>query len=409
MATACYLVLFLAAPGIAEFFRQPELAAILRVAALGLMCMGFQVVQGVQFTRRMDFKVHTFASLGAVTVSAVTGISLALNGFGVWSLVYAGLGRRVTAAATLWIASGWRPSLEFSRSSMRQIVGFGGPVLLSALLGALFTNIHTLVIGRVFSVVDLGFFNRGRAVQQIASDTATQPILRVLFPAFSRIHDDRDRMAAAYLRVLKVVAFLLFPVLFLIAAASEPLVLLIYTNRWSDSIPYLRLLALTGAWLPIALVVLNVTKALGQPTVFLRLNVVRHLLVLAAIALTYRCGIEAIIIGIGLAHVLLVGVVMVDVLKRLPISLPQQVAGIGGPLMVSTAALLPCYWLRTSTEFPLVIQIGLLATAFSVVYLAITVAFKFTALADLLKVSRPVWNKWAVGRAACSRVEAWVS
>lgn len=409
VATACYFVLFLAAPGLAEFFREPELAAILRVAALGLICMGFQVVQGVRFTRRMDFKVPTFASLGAVTVSAVTGISLALNGFGVWSLVYAGLARRVTAVAVLWIASGWTPSLAFSRSSMQKIVGFGGPLLLSSLLGALFTNIHTLVIGRVFSVADLGFFNRGRAVQQIASDTATQPVLSVLFPVFSRIHDDRERMAAAYLRVLQVVAFLVFPALFLIAATSEPLVLLIYTDKWSASIPYLRLLALTGVWLPIALVVLNVTKALGQSVVLLRLNTVRHLFAVAAIALTYRYGIEAIITGLGVAHVLFLGVVMAELPKRLPVSFSQQVTRIGGPLLVSTAAFLFCSWLRTSIQLSLLAQLGLIVTAFHLVYLPTAFALKFAACGDLLTVSRPAWNKWPLARSACTRLEAWVS
>ncbi|WP_374330148.1 lipopolysaccharide biosynthesis protein [Soonwooa sp.] len=155
-----YAVMFIAAPYIADFFKQPVLTKITRLYTLSFIISAFTAVQVTRLHKHLDFKTETKSSLVSTLVSAVVGVSLAYSGFGVMSLVWMGLAGAVVNTAMLWVQSGWRPSLIFDQQKFRYHFGFGSRMMFSGILDILFSNAYTILIGKFYAPAQLGFYNR---------------------------------------------------------------------------------------------------------------------------------------------------------------------------------------------------------------------------------------------------------
>lgn len=394
-ALVCGGLLLLLAPTIAGFYGQLLLAEILLVAPLGLLLQAALLVQGIQFQRRLDFRTPVLVGFAGLIISAIVGVSMALLGYGVWSLVFAALSRQFVTAALFWFVSDWRPSLLFSRASLLEITGFGGPILGVTLLRRLTENLPSLLIGKVYSAATLGFYNRGLAIREIASQSATAPLGRVLFPSFSRIQQDSVRMASVYIRTLSVVAFALFPVLFCLSLLAEPLVFLVYDERWAASIPYLKWLALMGAWIPLNMVNSSVIKSLGHTKVFFKLSIVGQLATVVALALSFRFGIVPIILAVGAAQFFALCINDLYLGKTLPLHLSDFVKALLPPILISGGLYLACLPILGSLSTNL-LQILILAPVFALLYTVLAFLFKVHALNDLLTITQPYWIRWAL-------------
>lgn len=290
-------LLCLAAPWIALFYDQPKLTPLARVMSLMVVINAFGLIQSTVLTKELNFRVITKASLAASVLSGAIGISLAAFGFGVWSLVAQHISSALLRTASLWLVNIWRPAAIFSFASLRQMFGFGSRVMASGLLNAFFANIYLLTIGKLFSAADLGFFSRARRFQELPTQTLSWTVGRVAFPVFSSIQDDPARLRRGLRSVLTSLAFLNFPVMIGILATARPLVLAMLTEKWAPSIPYLRLLCVEGLLYPMNWFNMNVLYAVGRSDLCLRLEVVKKVLIVVGIAVTWRWGIQAIICG----------------------------------------------------------------------------------------------------------------
>jgi teichuronic acid exporter len=290
-------LLCLAAPWIALFYDQPGLTPLARVMSLMVVINAFGLIQNTVLTKELNFRVMTKASLTASVLSGGIGISLAAFGFGVWSLVAQQVSYALLRTVSLWLANTWRPAAVFSFASLRQMFGFGSRVMASGLLNTFFGNIYLLTIGKLFSASDLGFFSRAKRFQELPTHTLSWTIGRVTFPVFASIQDDPARLRRGLKSVLTSLAFLNFPLMIGILATARPLVLAMLTEKWAPSIPYLRLLCLEGLLFPMNWFNMNVLYAIGRSDLCLRLEVVKKVLIVVSIAITWRWGIEAMIGG----------------------------------------------------------------------------------------------------------------
>ncbi len=287
----------LAAPWIADFYNQPLLTPLTRVLSLNLIINAFGLVQTTLLTRNIDFKTQMKVSMIATFLSGTIGVTLAFKGFGVWSLVAQSLGNNLFRTVLLWFFNTWRPSLVFSLKAMRVMFGFGSRLLASGLLDTVFRNIYLVVIGKLFSPAALGFYSRGQRIQELPTKSFSSIISRVTFPAFSTIQDDSKRLKRGMRKAVKTMAFVNFPLMIGLAVVAKPLVLVLLTEKWAPCIPYLQLLCVVGMLLPLHVINLNVLTAQGRSDLFLRLEVLKKILVVIAIAITYRWGIIAMIYG----------------------------------------------------------------------------------------------------------------
>ena len=290
-------VLCLIAPLIATFYNQPILTPLTRALSLVIVINSFGLIQTSILSKNIDFKAQTKVSLIAGIISGIMGIILAIMGFGVWSLVVQQITSTFFRTLLLWFFSDWRPTLIFSFRSLREMFGFGSRLLASGLLNQIFDNIYLLVIGKLFSARDLGFFTRALNFQELPSSTLSRMVDRVTFPVFSSIHDDPARLKRGLKKALTTLVLVNFPMMIGLAVIARPLVLMLLTEKWAESIPYLQLLCFVGLLFPLQVINLNLLKALGRSDLFLRLEIIKKVLIIMNIAITWRWGISCIIYG----------------------------------------------------------------------------------------------------------------
>jgi len=297
-------LLCLAAPWIAAFYGQPILTPLTRALSLTIVINSLGMIQNTILTKQINFKVQTKVSLIAGTLSGSIGITLAALGFGVWSLVIQQITAAFFSAVSLWYFSPWRPALIFSFNALRGMFGFGSRMLLSSLLNQIFDNIYFLVIGRLFSAADLGFFTRAQSLNDIPSQTVSGMVGRVTFPVFSAIQDDPARLKRGLKKALTMLGLVNFPMMIGLAVVARPLVLVMLTEKWAPSIPYLQLLCVVGLLYPLHMMNLNMLQALGRSDLFLRLEIIKKFMIAINIAVTWRWGISAMIYGIIITSII---------------------------------------------------------------------------------------------------------
>lgn len=297
-------ILCLVAPWIAAFYRQPILTSLTRMSSLVLVINSFALIQTTILTKKIDFKTQTKVSLVAGIGSGILAVVLAMSGFGVWSLALQQIFASLIRTVFLWLFNPWRPSLTFSFAALRQMFGFGSRVFFSGLIDQVFENIYSLVIGRLFSASDLGYFARASSIEQLPAHTLGGMVGRVVFPVFSTIQNDSVRLKRGLRKAFISLAMISFPVMIGLAAVADPLVRVLLTDKWSPSVPYLQLLCLAGILYSGHLTNLSLLKAMGRSDLFLRLEIIKKLLVVANIAITWRWGIRAMAAGIVIVSVL---------------------------------------------------------------------------------------------------------
>ena len=290
-------MLWLAAPWIARFYAQPMLIAPTRVLGLNFLFTAFGLIQTTLLTKQLDFKTQAKVRLLAVGGSGVVGISMALLGAGIWSLVFQSLSNTLFDSLLLWGFSRWRPRRALDLGALRELFGFSSRMLASGVLDTLFRNIYNIVIGKMFLPADLGYYTRANSLQQIPSQTLSNVIGRVTFPLFSEIQQQPERIRNGVRKALRTVALINFPLMIGLIVTARPLIVTLIGEKWLPAVPYLQLLAVAGMFYPLSAINLNVLLARGRSDLFLRLEIIKKTLIVIALLISWRWGIEAIIFG----------------------------------------------------------------------------------------------------------------
>lgn len=299
ISVAIYTLLYVGAPAVASFYSQPELINLLRVLGLVVIVNSFMVIQQAILSIKMDFKTMAKASIVAVMVSSAIAVFMALYNFGVWALVGQSLSYSFLQVAILNILNKWRPDARFSRESFQRLFGFGSKLLLSSMIDTFYQNIYQLIIGKQFSSVQVGYFTQARNLTAIPAATLTAIIQRVTYPMLSAMQDDVPRLERNYLRIMQLSALIIFPIFFGLAAVADDLILLLLGEEWQESAILVSIIAFGIALYPIHAVNLNFLKVKGRSDLFLRLEIIKKLIVTLVLLVTVPLGIEAICIGMA--------------------------------------------------------------------------------------------------------------
>lgn len=292
-----YAVLFVISPWVAEFYNQPILSPIVRVSGLNVLLNSLCVVQQAKLTFNIDFKSQAKVTLTATIISGAIGVILAYMGYGVWSLVWQGVASAVCRTCLLWIIAGWRPKSGFSNDSFHYLLGYGSKMLASGLLNTIYNNVYPIVIGKFYSPVQLGLFSRAQGWAALPSSNITTILQRVTFPVLSSIQDDEKRLRADYRRLLKMSAFVVFPLMLLLAAVASPLVRVVITSKWDGCAVYLQIICFAMMWYPIHAINLNLLQVKGRSDLFLRLEIIKKIMGVGVMCVTIPLGVLAMCWG----------------------------------------------------------------------------------------------------------------
>lgn len=294
-AAALYLVLFFTAPLIAGFFGQPVLTGVVRVLSLSLIVTALSIVQKVILMRKLDFRTQAIISVVSSVLSGTVGIWMAVEGCGVWSLVVLQLSRLVFSTVILWLTSRWMPSFLFSSSSFREMFSFGGRMLLSAIISTVWTEVYSFVIGKAYTPSVLGQYSRADKFRNMVTSNVSTVMQRVTYPVLASIRDDRERQGRAYRKVIRTTVLITFSAVLGLAAVSEAFVLVLVGDQWIPAVGYLRILCLSGLFIPLMICSANILNANGDSGKTLRLEIMKTGLSVIPVLAGIFISIEALL------------------------------------------------------------------------------------------------------------------
>ena len=297
MGILMYAALFFASPYIASYFETPVLIPLVRVTALTFLWGPITTVQYVILKRKLDFKTPTKISIATKIFSAIVGITMAYMGYGLWALVISGvLSGFLNLILIVW-AVRWYPRTGWSNESFKYLWGYGNKMLASSLLETAYSNITPLFVAKYYSPADLGVYNRARNYAIMPSQNVTGVIQNVTFPVLSKMQDDDESLARNYRRMLKTTAFVVFPLMMLLAGLARPLILTMITAKWEACIILLQLLCFSLMWYPIHSINLNLLQVKGRTDLFFRLEVIKKIIGLSILVVTLPLGLVVFCIG----------------------------------------------------------------------------------------------------------------
>jgi len=283
---ALYALSFFLAPLVAAFYNEPRVADVIRVASIVFIVRGLGLVSNSMLTREMVFKRQSQAALIGNASGAVATLWLAMEGFGVWSLVYGNIITEIVTNLLIFLFYPWKPDFSFSFSKVKDLIHFGSKVAVAQLFWYLSSSMDLLIAGKILGKTQLGYYAIAVQLALIPLDKMVSTISQVAFPAFSTVQDNPALLRRYYLKVVNVVAFASFPVCWGIVLVAESAVPLLLSEKWLPVILPLQILSMVTAFRAIHIVNAPLEMAVGRPGITIR----NFVIITSVLALSFFIG-----------------------------------------------------------------------------------------------------------------------
>ncbi|MFI3326236.1 MAG: lipopolysaccharide biosynthesis protein [Clostridia bacterium] len=390
--TLIYFLLFLAAPFIADFYNQEILTNVIRVLGLKIIISGLLSVQTAYVTRNMMFKKYFYSNLSGSFFSGVVGVAMVYNGFGVWSLVGQALSEVAINTVVLWYTIKFRPKMTFSLERLKGLFSFGWKVLVSNLMNTLYSNLKSLLIGKMYSTTDLAFYNKADQFPRLIITNLNVSIDSVLFSSMSKAQDNIAKVKAMARTSVKTSSYIVWPCMIGLFVCAEPLVELLLTEQWLPCVPYLRIFCITYGFLPVQTANLNAIKAIGRGDIFLKLQTIGKTIGLISILITMFIGVYAIAIAGIVVAIIEVFIKATPNKKLIGYGYVEQMKDIL-PSMALSAFMGICIWWIQYLNLSLILILVLQMFAGAVVYILVSMLFKMESFNTILQILKGFKNK----------------
>lgn len=292
-----YLFLWIISPFIADFYNMPILSPLTKAMGITVIFSSLSVVQQAILMIKIDFKSQAKISLISTIISGVIGVGMAYWGYGVWALVGLNLAAGLSRMVLLFIWVRWIPKEAFSYTSFKHLFSFGSKLLASGLMATIYENLYPLIIGKFYSAANLGLFSRAQSLAAMPSSNLSNVFQRVTFPVLSTIQDDSERLSNNYRRLLCMGAFVIFPLMVLLAAIASPLIEVLLSHKWANCVIYLQIICFAMMWYPIHAINLDLLQVKGRTDLFLKLEIYKKIIGVTILFITLNINLIAMSIG----------------------------------------------------------------------------------------------------------------
>lgn len=307
-ALLLYFILFVSAPYIAEFYNRPILSELTRVLCLTLVINALGTVHGAKLYIDMQFKKSSTINIISSILSGGVALTCAYLGCGVWTLIYMQLSGAVMRLLLKWLVVRWMPLFVFSRESFRELFGFSSKLLASAILDQAYSNARPLLIAKVYSGADLGYYSRAHHYAMLPASTVTSLLGNVTYPYLCKLQHDDVMLRDKYRQLIRFSAFMLFPVMMGLAAVAEPCIVVLITEKWLPSVELLQIICFSLMWYPIHALNLNLLKVKGRSDLFLKLEIIKKVLGVTMLVITLPISVKVMCYGAIVTSILSLGI-----------------------------------------------------------------------------------------------------
>ncbi len=288
---ALYLFLFFTAPIIAEFYKEKKLVNILRIYGLVIILGSIKNIQHAYVSKKMEFRLFFFSTLGGTLASAIIGIILAYIGFGVWALVAQVMMNSLMDSIVLYLKINWKPKLYFSFESLKSLYSYGWKILATGLLSTVYNNLYGLFIGKIYNTEQLALYNKGNSFPTLISNNVSGPIQSVTFPALSLVQDDKSRLKEMTKKTLITTSYVLWPMLFGMAAVATPMITILITDKWINCVIFLQINVVATLFWPISSANGQLINAIGRSDLSLKLDIIKKIVGILLLVCSIPFGI----------------------------------------------------------------------------------------------------------------------
>lgn len=347
LSIVVYLAVFFAAPYIAIFFKNEQITAVIRVLALAMPIGTLSGVQNAFVSKQMIFKKFFYSSLIGTIASGAVGLGMALTGFGVWALVGQNLVSTITNTLVLFCIIDWHPKLIFSYERFKQLFSFGWKMAVVNILTTFFYQLKGYVIGYKYSAAQLAYYNRGEGLPGILYNNINGTISDVLFPALSQLQDDKEALKRALSRAMRISSFFLIPALFGLAAISDKLVIIIFSEKWAPSIPFMQVICMISCSDILGMANYQAIKAVGRADTLLKMEFLKRPAMFAILIATMFISPLAIAVGQLVYSILAFVVNAYPNRKYIGYPIWQQMKDVGKNFLISLVMAIVVYLLGT--------------------------------------------------------------
>ena len=388
MSAGAYLLLTAVSPLLARIYDEPVLTRLAPVLFLLLPVNALGVIQNTVLTRQFRFDIISKIVFASSLAGGVLAVTMAMTGCGVWSLVGQRLGQMAAKSALLWRYGRWRPSRGWQPEPLKRLSPFGLRILFADLVNTIYNNISSLFVGRM-SVTTLGFFNQAQKLKDVPVLATTQSVQNVTFPALSRLDGEPQKFTESYRQILAVTAFVMFPVMAGLAAVADDMFILLLGEKWMPTVPYFKVLCLTGLFAPLASVALNVLKVRSDGRIIVRIEIIKKVVMTVILAVTIPMGVGALVWGLAVAAA-------VEMTVNFVAAARFSGSGAGMPVrtLLPTAAVTAAMYgavvgvLRMMPDAAVAVRLAAGVAAGVATYAALAVVLRIEAAAQVGKIAR---------------------
>lgn len=287
MATVLYIILFFCAPLIADLFKGDErLVPLTRVMLLTFIINASAIVQTNRLMKRMEVRMIAVSNSLGLFCGAVTGIGLAVTGFGVWALVWQAIAVAAVKSAVLWITGGWRPDMRFSPAALRSFFRVGSGMMGTSFLNTVFQYIYSFFIGNIVGLMSLGYYTQSDKWSKMGISSLSAVITSSFLPVLSKYQDDPEQFASSTAKMNRFTSYVLFPAMIFLAVVATPLFHILFGTKWDPSIVLFQLLLVRGVFTVLTQLYANYVMSRGKAGLMVWTELLRDGIAVVAILLT---------------------------------------------------------------------------------------------------------------------------
>jgi O-antigen/teichoic acid export membrane protein len=321
---------------------------------------------------------------------------MAVMGCGIWSLVAQRLLMMGIKAVAFWSIRRWRTTARFSFAAIKAMAPFSLRLLATDLIASIYNNIAQLFIGKMHTTSTLGYYSQAQKLKDLPVTSTVQAVQGVTYPALSKIKDDSAKFAEGYLRIERLLGFILFPVMLGFVAIAPDMFRLLLGEKWMPTVPYFEILALSGLFYPLAIVSYNVLKTKSDGKVIVRLEIIKRVIMTGVLCYTIPQSVEAVAWGMtamaAVEFLLNTGVAM-RYMETTFITLLRTLA----PSFTIASMMFGALYLTTPyiAEWHIALRLCTIIASGAALYLAIASLFRLRALREGISILRGMLTKSA--------------
>ncbi|OCW95477.1 lipopolysaccharide biosynthesis protein [Macellibacteroides sp. HH-ZS] len=359
VSSMLYVILYFSANSIAVFYSTPSLVLAIRVLSVTLFLYAYNSIQRAYIAKKMLFKKLFLVNFVSVILSGILGVVLAYKGFGLWALIWYNITTSALSTFFTALTINWRPSFQISVRSFRELFGFGWKIFITNILTSLFTNIRSLIIGKVYTSGMLAYFDRGKQLSSLLMDNINSSMQTVLFPVLSNEQDDFIRVKSMIRRSISVSCLFSFPLMIGLFATARPLILILLTEKWIGAVPFVQIFCVSYLLYPMQVATQEAIKSLGYSEVTLKVEIIKKIAEVLILIVTVSISAYAIAIGVILFNLISLVINFYPNFRYLSYSPIDLVKDCYKPLCAALLmgfCIYPLNYLNINTYFILLIQ-----------------------------------------------------